>query len=173
MVNINLSTGGNESSGGGIPYKKSLITIIVILVITAGVYAGLLLYTQRVVQADADANAQYSIEYDKLSQGNAKEVYDFQSRMDLASNLMAKGDSVVPSLQELEKVLVPGVYVSSYAYVGQDKTIKLACVGDKFETVAKQILSFKSSNLFSSVSAGETMMTTDGKINFTLNMGVK
>ena len=173
MVNINLTTGSMETPKTGFPYKKSIITLTVLLVLTFGVYGGIVAYASKVTSDDAALKQQYTAEFNTFLKSNANDVYDFQTRMDLAKGLAAKNGVVIPSLQEVEKVMVAGAYLTSYSYDAQGGALKLAGVGDNFGVIAKQILNLKNSKMFSDVKVGDTSLGEKGKIKFSLELKIK
>lgn len=173
MVNINLTTAENEGVKKEFPYKKGLTVIIIALVIVGAAYGGIIQYSKQVSKADADAKSTYLVEYDKLAAGSAKEVLDFEQRLELSKSLLSENDATMNSLTELEKTVVPGVYLASYEYNNQENSIKVQCVGENFRSVAQQLVSFKKSALFSSASVGETTLTEKGKVNFPVNLKIK
>lgn len=173
MVNINLATSSSEASKTEFPYKKGLILMIILFLLVIGAYGGIILYTNKIVSDDERIKGQYDIEYAQLMAGNAKDVYDFQSRMNLAGKIVTNENMVIPSLQEMEKIMVTGAYLDSYLYDNKSGTIKLGCIGDNFGVIAKQILNFKNSQFFSSVNTGETSLDDKGKVQAVFELKIK
>ncbi len=175
MVNINLQTNSaNEGVSSAIRHKKILIIVIVFLILLAVSYVGLVIYADKIAKNDASVNSQYAAQYSALNKGGvAADVYDFQARMDLARSLAAKSDIVIPSLQELEKIMTSGAYINSYDFDAKGKTIKLSCIADGYDTMAKQILDFKSSDFFAGVSTGQSSIDASGKIDFDVILTLK
>jgi len=102
-------------------------------------------------------------------------VVDLQNRIFLAEDLVEQSKSPVAFnvLRAVEDSLVAGVYIDSYS---QDKTagsLKLSCVTDSYDSVARQVLSFKNSDVFSDVTVGKMDLSSEGKINFLLDLKVK
>jgi len=173
MANINLSTSNGEIKKFEFPYKKSLIGMLSLLGLTLVVYGGIVLYTHKIVGDDELAKSRYADEYALLSVGNAKDVYDFQNRLNISGGLASDTPLAVPSLQEIEKIMVAGSHLSSYDYDSKTGIIKLKYVGDDFGIVARQILNFKKSNFFSDVTTGETILDDNGKITANFELKIK
>ncbi|MDR3559521.1 MAG: PilN domain-containing protein, partial [Candidatus Pacebacteria bacterium] len=58
------------------------------------------------------------------------------------------------SLSAMERDIVPPAYLTSFKYDDTDNTLTVEGVANNYNTVAKQILSFKNDNLFSSAALG-------------------
>lgn len=172
MVNINL-TSGNEPKKEGVAFKKGLFSVIFIFLVILAAYGGFVIYKNKLAKDTVATNDQYSHEYAILASGNAKEVADFQNRLVIAKDLVNKKNIAEDSLVALEKVISPGVYLEKADYDNQSKQIILACVGDNYDSVAKQILNFKNSDYFNLVKAGETSLAEGGKVKFPITLSIK
>lgn len=118
----------------------------------------------------AVANAAFKEKSDELTAGRNKDVIDLQNRISLIKNLVKKNNVTLDVLNQVEKTLVSGVYLNSYTADKNAKTLGLECVADNYDAVARQILSFKSSSSFSDVAVKNTGLSSDGKINFSLDL---
>lgn len=168
MANINLTT-TEFSQKEGLPYKKGIVSIAVILAILVGGYVWLTIANNQTAKEIADTNSAYRSEYSQLTSGN-REVVDFQNRITLAKNLINGGSQAVQSLNELEKTVVPGAHLQTYNL--GNGTLSVDLVADNFDVLAKQLLSFKNSNYFSGVSMGKTVLNDQGKVIATLTLKV-
>lgn len=173
MVNINLAAATAETKRSAFPYKKSISLVIVLLLAVLIAYAAIVWYAWRTAKSDDSVNAQYVSEYADLMKGNAKDVYDFQNRMDVSKTLLSQADAVMPSLQEIEKDMAPGTYLSKYGYDGGKGEIKLSFVGDNYDAMAKQILNFKQSDFFAGVTTGDSTLDPAGKVDFEIDLKLK
>jgi len=177
MANINLSTGQTTQPNNPVQSanKYGLISSISILVIALGAVGALLLWKNDIEKKEVAAKTAYDEKYKELTSGKNKEVVDLQNRIFLAEDLVEQSKSPVAFnvLRAVEDSLVAGVYIDSYS---QDKTagsLKLSCVTDSYDSVARQVLSFKNSDVFSDVTVGKMDLSSEGKINFLLDLKVK
>jgi Tfp pilus assembly protein PilN len=109
------------------------------------------------------AKEDYNSTLNQLKTGEAKNVLDFQNRINESEKLLKEDVDSKGLLEILEKTMIPGVYLSSYSFVGDTKSLELECMTTSFNSVAQQILSFKNSNLFASVEGGETSFSEQDK----------
>lgn len=174
MVNINLSSGGMQAEpsekvswGWTIPLE-----IVLLLIIMAGF--AFLLYDisslgKKTEQAKSDYDAQALI----LKGESAKNVFDFQTRMNESDKLLSANMDTKMILQEVEKAVIPEIYLSSLGFDANKKEASLVCVGKSFDQVARQIASFKKSSYFSKVLAGESEISDKGEVKFPVTLGMK
>jgi hypothetical protein len=136
---------------------------------------GVLVYFNRDLSSKIQAvESQYKSEYDKFLTGNANAVLDFENRRVVAGDLMEQDRSMNEFLQEIENRLLPAVYLESYEYDRDKKSLNLFCVGDNFNTIARQILNFKESNYFLSVIPGSSAVNPQtNQLNFSLELKIK
>ena len=174
MPNINLATEDitkkNPNAMG-----TGLIVSIVILILVFVLY-GALLITNRVLSSKIEGvKGEYDIEYNKFLAGNGNEIIDFKNRSDAAEKIIAENKSMADVLSQVEKSMLPAVYLTSFKYDKSKQTISLNCIGDSFQTVAKQILSFKQNNYFSGVIPGRSSISgkENNKISFSIDLIIK
>jgi hypothetical protein len=160
MTNINLATSGLPQKQG-MPYKKGIISIVIMLAILAGGYGWLTFESGKVKSETIAVNSDYQAEYQKLINNN-KDIVDFQNRITLVKNLLSKENRTLGSLSELEKNLLPGAYLTEYALNGSN--LKLSIVANDFDVLARQVASFKSSSSFSGVSVGKSSLNDKNKV---------
>jgi hypothetical protein len=177
MANINLATQGINTQG---IEKKSivnggLVAMIVVFVLIIAAYAGLLFLGNEFSTKAQEAKSDYDLKYNSFVSSDAKDVVDFQNRLTNAKTLVSKGTNLRDIFSAIEKIIIPReVYLGSFGYDEKTKTVTLDCVGNNFDIVARQILSFKGSDYFSSVTAGKTAYNSqNGKINFQVNLKLK
>lgn len=160
MTNINLATSGLPQKQKR-PYKKGIISIIVILAVLFGGYGWLLLEAGKARGEIETVNGDYLAEYQKLT-GSNKEIVDFQNRITLAKNLLAEENAAYSSLPELEKNLLPGAYLTGYSLDGGKLT--LGITANNFDVLARQVASFKRNPYFSGVSVGKSSLGENSKV---------
>jgi hypothetical protein len=170
MANINLVTGNEEGKMLG----TGTSALLAVFLVTIAVYFGLFFYGNKL---DADTQ-QLTDEYnDKLKAfvaGDARKVLDFQNRLTISSELLKQSRDNKGDVAGVEEAMVAGVYLDGYKYDNAAKNITLDCYADSYETVAKQILSFKGSATFASVLAGESHFDSESsKINFPVVLTIK
>lgn len=174
MANINLSTGEvkpgvdlNVSRGG-------MTSLIFILIVILALYGVEIFWGKKMATETEAINAQFNSNYSNLTTGNPIEVIDFQNRITVAKKLSAEGRDIRESLLDIEKTIIPGVYLSSYEYDQKTGMVILTCIGDNYNLAAKQILNFKKSTYFSDTSGGETELVAEtGKVKFVINLKLK
>lgn len=173
MVNINLSTNQSaQQDGPGIASAKSGIVVIeIVLLAVALISGGLMLWVDNLNDKTAAAEAEYADKTAVLMENSRnKDIVDFQNRLSLTDGLVDQKNLAMDVLQEVERKLVSGAYLTAYEADKEAKTLKLECVADNYEAVARQILSFKSSEYFSEVSVKNTSMSNEGKSIFSIDI---
>jgi hypothetical protein len=170
MANINLVTNREEGSmlgaGAGILFG--------IFILTGLIYGGLLFYGKQLDNKLTVSNDGFESKAKSFVGSDANKAVDFQQRLVISGELLAEERSGNKDIGKIEEAIVVGVYVGSYKYNNTTKAVTLDCFADNYETVAKQILSFKSFDYFSNVLAGETKFDTkNNKINFPVVLTIK
>ena len=175
MSNLNLTTGGAEVEkrrGGSLGTATVIPILILILVLVA--YGAIIYLGTRVDAEKQTVTAQYENEYAKFLAGNAGAVLDYGQRSVLAGKLADENQLTSEIFQEVEKAVLPSVYLDSFEVDREKNTVILTCVGGNFNTVAKQIMSFKQSEYFSSVEPGQSLVdAATNKLNFVINLKTK
>lgn len=170
MTNINLITEDVSKKKGSLSDTGSVLGLIVLLLVLA-LYGGILFYKGRVVNEAIQAKSEYDQKYNEAVTGRAKEVADFQNRLVAAGKLIGQGRNVSDNLAAVETALLPNVYLDSYGYDDETSSVTINCVGDNYNTVAKQIRSFKNSSFFSEVASGKTSFDkVKNKIDFEIDL---
>lgn len=172
MVNVNLSTSGNQQKNG-VPYAAGITIVIIILVLVGLVWGGIVFYKNYLVRNVVNTKALYEVENRKLTGEGGLSVMDFQNRLTIAKNLLNQKKIARETLGKVESSIIPEVYLNSYNYDGAKNVLSLDCVGDNFNSAAKQILSFKKSDYVSDVTVGKTSLNDKGKVSFLLDLKIK
>ncbi len=147
--------------------------MILVLLLLGGIYLGITLFKNYTLSQTSLVNNEYKIEYDKLISESNKSIIDFQSRMAAADKLVSQNNAALETLLQVEKSILPGVYISSYKYDDSKKVLTLENFADDFNLVAKQILSFKQLDYFLQVAPEKTGIDTNGKVGFNVELKVK
>lgn len=150
----------------------SLLFVVLLLAILT--YVALLFYGNKLDSNTEALKSEYDNKINNFILGDGKKALDFQNRLLISSELLADERNSNRDIGKIEEAMIAGVYLGSYKYDGTIKSITLDCFSDNYETVAKQILSFKSYDYFSSVLAGETKVDAkNNKINFPVVLKIK
>lgn len=161
-----IQTQGAEKGSGLLGSSAFLSLGLIILVLL--VFGGLRTYSSVLEGNIETTKAEISQESNSLPSPEVNRVISFQQRLDKISELAVKNDPTM-LLRELEKVSFPGTMITALKYSG--RSVEVTLTADNFQTVAKQILSFKKSTYFQDVSTGATTRDTKGKIVFVLKAG--
>ena len=172
MVDVNLAFENSDRErsafGGGLP------GVIAALVMTVLVYMGMILYNAKLVSDTTKIQERYKAQYSEILSGKAREILDFQNRMDMSASAMFGRSDIAGTFSGLEKIIISDVYVKQYSFDGASKSAKIICNAKNYNIVAKQILNFKSSGMFADVTVGETKFDLqNGSIEFIVNVKFK
>lgn len=173
MSNINLAT---EEIPQNNPRStsKNLVISIVALILLLCLYGALLFVNKKISSQIVSTHNQYETEYNKFLTSDASDVIDFKNRSAVAQRLISGNKSMSDMFGQIESSILPAVYLTSYKYDKNKKTIVLSCVGDNFNTEAKQILSFKESGYFAQAIPGQSHISAQtNQLNFTINLKLK
>jgi hypothetical protein len=171
MANINLATSQivRDSQKRPLSSTGTLIgsALLVVAVISA---LGLSLWEKSLSGKVAETESDYKQRYVKLTEGRNKDVIDFQSRIFALNDLARQRNAVTDAMQNVEKKIVSGTYVSSYDFDKNTKTTRLNCVATDHSVIARQIASFKSSEYFSDVALKSTKVSEKGGFEFLIEI---
>lgn len=175
MPNINLIT-EDVSNKKNFSVGTGLISLLLAVLIFAGVY-GYLIYTKgSLIKEIVNTKAEYDVEFAKFLSESGSEVIDFKNRSDIARKLIKEDKSMSEILNNIEKSILPTVYLDNFSYNETEKMITLECIGDNFETVSKQIASLKGNEYFSAVVFGESRINDaikdSNKVRFALSFKI-
>ena len=170
MANINLITDKAEEKiiGSGTGGLFAALFVVV------AIYGFLLLYGSYLEKNSIKLKEEYNNKRLGFVVGDSRRALDFQNRLLTAKELIAQERSVNSDIGKIEELFVSGMYLNSYKYDEIAKTLILDCYADSYEIVAKQILSFKGDDYFSTILAGITKLDVKtGKINFPITLTIK
>jgi type II secretory pathway component PulL len=170
MININLTTKEEniETSSLGKEWGVFLVAIIAAALIYLGVFG----YNRWLNQDLGEKNKEYETKHNSLLE-KGKSVFDFQNRLETAKPLVAKKNYALESLGQIEKAIIPEVYVESFNFDSEKGQIDLTCVAQRYRLVANQIASLKKIDYFSEVATDKTSTRDNGKIEFLLKLKIK
>lgn len=170
MENINLATAQKKESIVDTGTLKLMLVLILVLLL----YGGLSLYGGYLTRKTDDLKMQYSSQHANFMSDASRKVLDFQNRLVISQNLISQERNVNKDIDAVKAVISNGTYLDSYKYDEANRMITLDCYSDNYGTIAKQILSFKKSDYFSSVLVGETKLDSKANvINFTVSLKIK
>ena len=174
MPNINLAT-ENVAKKESKPIDKSLTLSILALVLLAIIYIGLIAANRGVSSKIKATQDGYSAEYNKFLAGGSDQILDFKDRGDVAKEMLSKNKPMSDILNQIESSTLPAVYLNSLKYDKNKKTVSIEGLGDNFQVVAEQILSFKQNEYFSAVIPGRSFIDSinNNKINFSVDLIIK
>lgn len=150
MVNINLKIDHTEEKKEISPVTGGII-LGVILLLLAIAYGGILLYKSRVDKKAESANVEYGAKVETFKAGKAKNVFDFQNRLNNVISLAGEKEKALEIMENLEKTIVPDAYIDMLEYDGEKGEIKLSLNVKNYNGMARQLLSFKNSGYFSDI----------------------
>ena len=169
---MNLSTEQvNDFAQQRSSVSLGMMAVTIAFFLTAGVTGGFILWKNNLKKQLTEAETAYQTKYDQLLRmDRASDVVDFQNRITMANELIKERNVALDSLQFVEKSMVPGVFLT--AYKNDKKTDKLSMEGvaENYEAIAKQTLSFKSSEFFSGVDVAKVGLSPEGKIIFSMEI---
>lgn len=172
MVNINLTAGPpHEEIEEKTNSQKELLALLVIVLILFLAYGGLYYYNDNLKKESLKASEERETKINTfLDSAETKNFFDFQNRLNIANELFVKKDKTQEILGELEKIIIPGIYINSYDYDSEKKTLKLELVCDGYNNVAKQVLSLKKSSYFSEITLSKSNINGNGEIEMPVEL---
>lgn len=173
MLDVNFETNENKKNEPK-ALGKSIAGSIIGLLLVVCLYVALNLTGKLLNSKITAVENQNKVDYSNFLAGKGNDVIDFKNRSLAAKNAISQGQLASDILAQIEKTILPNVYLDSFSYDNKDKSIALKCVGDNFNTEAKQILSFKESGFYSSVVPTSGAYDSEGKkLNFSINLKLK
>ncbi len=176
MSQINLMSGGEAAAGRPSKsfFSSSLFLSVAILVVTFGVYFGVLYYSQSLESSVASHEEELVAKKNLVAGEKANRVADFADRLNVIDGNLQK-TMTVPNdpLSRIERAIIPDVNLSSYSYDVDKKMVDISVVADSFRSVAQQIVTLKRDNAFSAVAVdGSVGINADGKVSAKLNLSL-
>jgi hypothetical protein len=170
MENINLTTTPKTEK----LVESGTLKLMSVLFLVILAYGGLMLYGNFLTKETESLKAQYTDQHANFMGEATKKVMDFQNRLVLSRELIGQERNINKDIDAVRAAISKGTYLASYKYDEATRTITLDCYSDNYGTIAKQILSFKNSSYFSSVSMGETKLDPKTNvINFSISLKIK
>jgi hypothetical protein len=174
MANINLAMNQtNKADGRKNGASTGVIINLLLLLAVAGVAIYLIMAEKNLKKKIVLVEEEYEQAYKGLTEGRNMDVIDLQSRIFKLQEVVSERNSVLDAIQNVEKYLAAGVMVKNFSYDKEDGTIKLDCLADNHETVAKQVASFKELQYFSDVMLASVKTEATGGAGFTLSILTK
>ncbi len=176
MSQINLMSGGEGTS---LPkpsfFSGSVFFSFAVLVVSFGVYFGVLAYQETLRKEVDSLVADNKAEQNLIAGEKATRVADFADRLKVIEGNLKETASVPNDpLSRIERSLIPEVNLTSYTYDVASKTVKVGVAADSFRAIAQNIITLKKKETaFSSVAVdGEVKVGSGGKIeaNFILSL---
>lgn len=173
MTNINLSQSTQGVEGGqkkSKPVDKGLRISLAILVVTLLIFGGLKLWSTLIASKQESVNEQINKEAKSLEGEDVDRVVDIQQRMIIIGENIASKQDPNEILSNVSGSLVSGSVLTSLSATSD--TVELEVTSENFFTTAKQVLSFKKSDYFKSVSISGITVGDDGKVSYALKIGL-
>jgi len=173
-MSINLKTNSSNNNQEKINFGKALPFAVIILVLILIAYFALAYYSKKIDAQIIGEQEIYSQKMEEFKKGDAKEALDFQNRISESKNLLLQYENNLDLLDEIQKYILPEVYLVKISADFDSNEINLDCRTTNYDYVSKQILSFKNSAFFSKVEAGDSnIVAQEEKVNFKLVLSIK
>lgn len=171
MVNINLKIDHTEEKKEISPITGGIILGVILLLLII-VYGGILFYKSRIDKEAELANAEYGAKLEEFKAGKAKNVFDFQNRLNNVISLANEKEEAGVALDNIEETILADVYMDSLEYDRDKKEIKLSLNAKNFNGMARQLLSFKNSGNYSDIQVGASAIK-EKLVNFPVTLLIK
>lgn len=170
MTNINLTSieENVELESTGKEWGGFLLAIIAVVIIYLGVFG----YSYWLRQDLDKKNQEYNVNFNTLSE-KGKSVFDFRNRLEAAKPLVAENNDALEVLGQIEKAVIPEVYLEEFDFKAAKGQIDLNFITSRYGLVANQIASLKKLDYFSEIEISKTTIREDGKISFPLKLTIK
>ena len=172
MVNINLSTIGEEDTKKEESYNIGTILILSVVVILVLACGGVYIWKNDINKRIASAKEEYKENLEKLNGNEYSSIVDFQIRLDIAESSLEEKNLTDESFNQVEQNLIPGIRLEGYNFNNEERIIKIEGVTSDYEILAKQVLSFKKTDYFSGVSIGKTELNKNGEVEFPIILSI-
>jgi hypothetical protein len=174
MSSVNLTTFDEEKKDRVNISGGALTGLTVVLIVVVVVWVFLVAYNKFYLQKNIDQTKEsYKASIEQLKDKDSVKVIDFHRRLEISKNLMGQGRSMGDILTQVESQMVPNVFLTAFSYDDATAKATLNCDADNFNTVAKQVYSFKKSGLFSAVIAGaSTVDSQSNRITFPIELKI-
>lgn len=175
MVDINLASRGGQpqQQGEKISWGWSLPLLVILNLLVLGGWGFLYYDINNLNKKISTIKEDYDEQVRILKGESARNVFDFQARMNESERLLSDNPNSLDIMKELENTIIPEAYLSSISYDSAKKEVALVYFAKSFDQVARQISALKKSTYFISSSAGETEITDKGMVKFSATARVK
>jgi len=169
MVNIDLKTNDYQKSAYESKTDVTLIILTLICLLVVGFAVGIYFWEKSLADNAKAIKADIEVEQKKLSRQDTKDIMDFQKRLQVASGVVDNENMMQVSFQEIENLVISDVYIKSASYEKNELLIEI--IAKDFSSLAKQIASFRQSEIFSKdISVAEAVVNEDGKVETRLTL---
>jgi hypothetical protein len=100
----------------------------------------------------------------------AKEVLDYQKKIDDFSSLLASHTNSSSTFSLIESITHPKVFFSDFLLEINKKSITLSGKTDSFQTLDQQLSIFKNDKIIKEVNISNIVFEKDGRISFGFNL---
>jgi len=171
MVNINLKIDHAGEKKGPSPITAGIVLGSLLLLLMLA-YGGMLFYKSRLDKKVEAGNTEYVAKVGAFKAGKAKNVFDFQNRLNNVINLSGEKEKTVEVLVNIEQFMIPDLYINSFEYDKTKGEINMSLNAKNYNGVAKQLLKFKNSGYFSDIQVKGSEVTEKG-VKFPVTLIVK
>jgi len=169
MVNIDLKTNEYESSAYESKMDFTLIILVLLCLLFIGSAVGLHFWKKSLSENIASVNKNIEDELVNLSRQDTKDIMDFQKRLKVANEVVDRENMLLMSFEEIEKSIIPDVYMKSAKYTKDG--LQISIVAKDFISLAKQLASFKQSGKFSeNIGVGQAVLNSDERVETELTL---
>jgi len=148
-------------------FDNYFIFIAGIFFLAVALFAGLRWYINVLDNRLAGFDAVLAENAKQLRGERVDRVAYFDQRLALAEKQL-DGSSVDSQklLSQLEGLLIPSVKLTKYEYNEAENSVEIAGETDSFKSVAQQIISFKSENIFDQIKVESLVVAEGGRVEF-------
>src|SRR5665647_1862001 len=122
MTSINLVSKAEEKPSSSLAKEWTACAVAIVLLFL--IYFGLIAYNRFLVKNEDNLTSDYNSQYNYLME-NGKNVFDFQNRLKVASPLVLEKNYAIESLDQIEKMIIPGVYAESFEWDAEKANVNL------------------------------------------------
>lgn len=151
---------------------QGLVFGVLILAVVIAIWIGMQLYVSSLENKNQQLVSDIETAHEQYDPVQVSETIDFYERLEILDDVNEENDGVmVKLLSDLESVMVPRVVLSSVELTRVEGGVnKLEIEGDAeaFDLLAQQELSLRESGLFTDIIMGDTGLSDEGRIQFSL-----
>lgn len=167
MAGMNLSslTPEKKIRPKGI-FDSYFVFITIIFFLVLALFAGLRWYITILDKQLANSDSVLAEHARQLRGEEVDRVARFDNRLALAEESNGRDVDSQKLLNQLESLVIPNVRLTKYEYNEAEKFAEVVGETDNFKSVAQQIISFKSENIFEGIKVQTLTVTKDGRVVF-------